>query len=211
MKRATSPPHGVGSCHSNEQSPTEDFARRPYGMAAFAPSAAIRQQCPPQSSHLVCPWKSPRTRPSKPPSCPHGMARIIPRLSTPPAPRAKNAPWRCLRTDALRRESRHAAAGGMVFATALALARGRVDLCAGRPARAGNRCWSHAAQARPLRRLSSRRRQRPPPAQRNDRPVVYLEVGSRRPDDDVEYSDIDMRRIGRTGDPFRHKDGTPYG
>ena len=44
-----------------------------------------------------------------------------------------------------------------------------------------------------------------------DRPVVYLEVGSRRPDDDVEYSDIDMRRIGRTGDPFRHKDGTPYG
>ena len=107
--------------------------------------------------------------------------------------------------------SRHAAAGRMVFAAALALARGRVDLCAGRPARAGNRCWS-------ARRLSPASAGFPAGADnghhlRNetDRPVAYLEVGSRRPDDDVEYSDIDMRRIGRTGDPFRHKDGTPYG
>ena len=44
-----------------------------------------------------------------------------------------------------------------------------------------------------------------------DRPVVYLEVGSRRPDDEVEYPDIDMRLAGRAqGDRFRRKDGTPY-
>lgn len=44
-----------------------------------------------------------------------------------------------------------------------------------------------------------------------DDDVSYLEVGSRRPDDDVEYSDIDMRIIGRgRGDGYLHKDGTPY-
>ena len=44
-----------------------------------------------------------------------------------------------------------------------------------------------------------------------DRPVVYLEVGSRRRDDAVDYPDIDMRLAGRgEGDGFLHKDGTPY-
>lgn len=42
-------------------------------------------------------------------------------------------------------------------------------------------------------------------------PVVYLEVGSRRAHDDVEYSDIDMRVRGRAqGGGFSRKDGTPY-
>lgn len=42
-------------------------------------------------------------------------------------------------------------------------------------------------------------------------PVVYLEVGSRREDDDVDYSDIDMRVVGRgCGGGFTHKDGTPW-
>ena len=41
--------------------------------------------------------------------------------------------------------------------------------------------------------------------------VSYLEVGSRRPGDDVEYSDIDMRISGRgRGGGYAHKDGTPY-
>lgn len=48
-----------------------------------------------------------------------------------------------------------------------------------------------------------------------DEAVSYLEVGSRRPGDDVEYSDIDMRIRGRssgrgTGRGYEHKDGTPY-
>lgn len=44
-----------------------------------------------------------------------------------------------------------------------------------------------------------------------DQVVSYLEVGSRRPDDDVEYSDIDMRIIGRgRGAGYLHKDGTAY-
>ncbi len=42
-------------------------------------------------------------------------------------------------------------------------------------------------------------------------PVRYLEVGSRRSDDDVDYPDIDMRVVGRgTGSGFIRKDGTPY-
>ncbi len=42
-------------------------------------------------------------------------------------------------------------------------------------------------------------------------PVTYLEVGSRRDEDDVDYPDIDMRieRRGRDG-TFAHRDGTPY-
>ena len=41
--------------------------------------------------------------------------------------------------------------------------------------------------------------------------VSYLEVGSRRPGDDVEYSDIDMRIVGRgRGGRYARKDGTPY-
>lgn len=44
-----------------------------------------------------------------------------------------------------------------------------------------------------------------------DDEVTYLEVGSRRPGDDVVYSDIDMRIVGRgRGGGYRHKDGTPY-
>ena len=42
-------------------------------------------------------------------------------------------------------------------------------------------------------------------------PVVYLEVGSRRAGDDVEYPDIDMRVRGRAaGGRYARKDGTPY-
>ena len=41
--------------------------------------------------------------------------------------------------------------------------------------------------------------------------VVYLEVGSRTPGDDVVYSDIDMRILGRgRSGGYEHKDGTPY-
>ena len=42
-------------------------------------------------------------------------------------------------------------------------------------------------------------------------PVVYLEVGSRKAGDAVDYSDIDMRVAARVeGGVFTHKDGTPY-
>ena len=44
-----------------------------------------------------------------------------------------------------------------------------------------------------------------------DTPVTYLEVGSRRENDDVDYPDIDMRVVGRgRGGAFVRKDGTPY-
>ena len=44
-----------------------------------------------------------------------------------------------------------------------------------------------------------------------DAPVMYLEVGTRREDDDVDYPDIDMQIKGRgAGGAFAHKDGTPY-
>lgn len=44
-----------------------------------------------------------------------------------------------------------------------------------------------------------------------DTPVAYLEVGSRREDDNVDYPDIDMRIASRgRGSAFTHKDGTPY-
>ena len=44
-----------------------------------------------------------------------------------------------------------------------------------------------------------------------DAPVTYLEVGSRRDDDAVEYPDIDMHIADRGRDgQFSHKDGTPY-
>jgi len=44
-----------------------------------------------------------------------------------------------------------------------------------------------------------------------DAPVTYLEVGSRRRDDAVDYPDIDMRVEGRaSGGRFTRKDGTPY-
>lgn len=46
---------------------------------------------------------------------------------------------------------------------------------------------------------------------RSQRDAVVLEVGSRKPDDEGEYSDIDMC-FGRTGGAarFSRKDGTPY-
>ena len=44
-----------------------------------------------------------------------------------------------------------------------------------------------------------------------DAPVTYLEVGTRRADDDVDYPDIDMQIRGRgAGGTFARKDGTPY-
>lgn len=43
------------------------------------------------------------------------------------------------------------------------------------------------------------------------RQVVYLEVGSRRLDDDVEYPDIDLRAPGRArGGRFARRDGRLY-
>lgn len=43
-----------------------------------------------------------------------------------------------------------------------------------------------------------------------EEPVVYLEVGTRRNDDVVDYSDIDMRTVARAhGGGFTRKDGTP--
>jgi uncharacterized cupin superfamily protein len=44
---------------------------------------------------------------------------------------------------------------------------------------------------------------------RSDRTAVYLEVGSRHPDDLTTCSDIDMMSANRDG-RFTHKDGTPY-
>jgi uncharacterized cupin superfamily protein len=44
---------------------------------------------------------------------------------------------------------------------------------------------------------------------RSSRDAVVLEVGSRKPEDEGEYSDIDMRFL-RTDDRFVHKDGRPY-
>jgi uncharacterized cupin superfamily protein len=44
---------------------------------------------------------------------------------------------------------------------------------------------------------------------RSQRDAVILEIGSRKEDDEGEYSDIDMRFVRR--DPgFVHKDGSPY-
>jgi uncharacterized cupin superfamily protein len=44
---------------------------------------------------------------------------------------------------------------------------------------------------------------------RSNQPALILEVGSRRPDEDVaEYPDIDLRYSTAAGD--MHKDGTPY-
>lgn len=44
-----------------------------------------------------------------------------------------------------------------------------------------------------------------------DTPVTYLEVGTRRQDDDVDYPDIDMQIRDRgAGGTYSHRDGTPY-
>jgi uncharacterized cupin superfamily protein len=46
---------------------------------------------------------------------------------------------------------------------------------------------------------------------RTEAPVAYLEIGSRKPDDDGYYSDIDMRILKRAkGGRYTHKDGTAY-
>ncbi|MFC3693775.1 cupin domain-containing protein [Chenggangzhangella methanolivorans] len=44
---------------------------------------------------------------------------------------------------------------------------------------------------------------------RSDRTAVYLEVGSRNPDDVITCSDVDMMSANADG-LFRRKDGTPY-
>jgi len=44
---------------------------------------------------------------------------------------------------------------------------------------------------------------------RSDKVAVYLEVGSRQPDDLTTCSDIDMMSSNKDG-RFTHKDGTPY-
>ncbi|HWM61111.1 MAG TPA: cupin domain-containing protein [Rhizomicrobium sp.] len=44
---------------------------------------------------------------------------------------------------------------------------------------------------------------------RSDGDAVYLEVGSRRPDDACSYPDIDLMLGGGDGQ-FRRRDGTPY-
>jgi uncharacterized cupin superfamily protein len=40
--------------------------------------------------------------------------------------------------------------------------------------------------------------------------AVVLEIGSRKPEDEGEYSDIDMRFLRAGAGNFAHKDGTPY-
>ena len=45
---------------------------------------------------------------------------------------------------------------------------------------------------------------------RSQRDAVVLEVGSRKPEDEVEYSDIDLRFSRSGAGHFAHKDGTPY-
>jgi uncharacterized cupin superfamily protein len=42
---------------------------------------------------------------------------------------------------------------------------------------------------------------------RTKRTAVYLEVGDRKPDDEVTYPDIDLRHADFK---FRHKNGEPY-
>jgi uncharacterized cupin superfamily protein len=45
---------------------------------------------------------------------------------------------------------------------------------------------------------------------RSQRDAVILEIGSRKPDDEGEYSDIDMRFTRRSDSAFSRKNGTPY-
>src|SRR5216684_1138396 len=45
---------------------------------------------------------------------------------------------------------------------------------------------------------------------RSPRDAVVLEVGSRKEEDEGEYSDIDMRFLRAGAGGFAHKDGTPY-
>lgn len=46
---------------------------------------------------------------------------------------------------------------------------------------------------------------------RGTEPATYLEIGTRSADEDVTYSDVDLRGEKRAGQyRFFHKDGTPY-
>jgi uncharacterized cupin superfamily protein len=45
---------------------------------------------------------------------------------------------------------------------------------------------------------------------RSPRDAVILEVGSRKPHDEVEYPDIDLRFLRADGGHFAHQDGTRY-
>jgi uncharacterized cupin superfamily protein len=45
---------------------------------------------------------------------------------------------------------------------------------------------------------------------RSQQDAVILEIGSRNPEDEGEYSDIDMRFTRHRAAEFTHKDGTPY-
>ncbi len=45
----------------------------------------------------------------------------------------------------------------------------------------------------------------------SDTDAVYLEIGSRKEDDDGHYADIDLQILGRAGGGwFTHRDGKPY-
>lgn len=84
----------------------------------------------------------------------------------------------------------HVLAGNPVLVTDAGRTQLRPGMCAGFPASSGD---GHHLR------------------NETDEPVVYLEIGSRRPEDDVEYSDIDMRIRRRAGDGrFTRKDGTPH-
>ena len=46
---------------------------------------------------------------------------------------------------------------------------------------------------------------------KSGKPATYLEIGSRSPDEDAEYPDIDLRLTKRNGKAaFLHKSGEPY-
>jgi uncharacterized cupin superfamily protein len=49
-------------------------------------------------------------------------------------------------------------------------------------------------------------------ANRTERDAVYLEIGSRKQQDRVDYPDIDLRNVkDESGARFLHKSGEPYG
>ena len=46
---------------------------------------------------------------------------------------------------------------------------------------------------------------------RSDRDALFLEIGTRSPNDSGEYPDIDMKAVKENGvGRYLHKDGTPY-
>jgi uncharacterized cupin superfamily protein len=44
---------------------------------------------------------------------------------------------------------------------------------------------------------------------RVDETAHYVEIGSRMPDEEAIYSDIDMKEKKRAGGPYSHKNGVP--